>query len=415
MKIWQTRKYVLTAKLTAYRVKVCKSFQRFWREDSGASLVETVMVLSVLSLIATGALRFWSAQTRFQQNQIIAQQTKDVLKAAQGYIASHHLILSQQAHPYSHFIDVESLQREGWLSASFVNRNLYGQQYGVLLRRLQEDQLEALVITYGGEPIPIKEGHDIALKIGAAGGFVEQEATILGALAGWHLSLANYLNPAQHPTSGHLACLLFFSRGTLVSHYLHRYALEGYPEANRMFTHLDMNQQDVRNAREVSTQALKMGEQILREEQAQTLNRLHLVQCPPGHSLSRQADGTFSCVAPVPSGMVASFHSPICPVGWSDFNEASGRVLMGAGLLGPDQYALGETGGEARHTLTIPEIPDHSHTYYTGSGEKTRHSGRPANAENGGNFQALSTQGVGGNQPHENRPPYYVVKYCRKD
>lgn len=39
------------------------------------------------------------------------------------------------------------------------------------------------------------------------------------------------------------------------------------------------------------------------------------------------------------------------------------RFLLAAG----DTYAAGKTGGEASHTLTVDEIPDHTHSYqYTG-------------------------------------------------
>lgn len=44
-----------------------------------------------------------------------------------------------------------------------------------------------------------------------------------------------------------------------------------------------------------------------------------------------------------------------------------GRVLMGAGTLGADTYALGALTGVARHTLTTAEMPSHNHTPFNGS------------------------------------------------
>jgi microcystin-dependent protein/Tfp pilus assembly protein FimT len=393
----------------------------FRQDEQGSTLVETILVLIVMTLIATTAFRFWSGHVRHQQNRVIAEQVKDIARASQGYIVHHHRTLEQQAYPYSHFISMETLQGEGWISPAFVNRNIYGQLYGVLVRRLHDHHLEALVISYDGEAIPAKSGHEIAAAIGAAGGFVAQGNTVQGALAGWHLSLDNYQRPAHVPTAGHLAVLLFFNRGNLVSHYLHRYAVEGYPEANRMETAIDMNGQNIRGAREVSTQTLRLGEQALAEAQAQTLNRLHHIQCPLGQSLTRNANGTFSCVAPivpvaVPAGLIAAFNATQCPQGWTAFNAAAGRVLLGSGTLGIDQYAVGNTGGEARHRLTIPEIPSHTHSYLIGSGETSDGIRLPARAQNSASpRRAGTTDAAGGSQPHENRPPYYVVKYCRKD
>ena len=401
------------------KMKQFYSRSSFRQDEQGSTLVETILVLIVMALIATTAFRFWSGHVRHQQNRVIAEQVRDIARASQGYIAHHHLALEQQAYPYSHFISMETLQGEGWLSPAFVNRNIYGQLYGILVRRLHDHQLEALVISYDGEAIPAKSGPEIAAAIGAAGGFVAQGNTVQGALAGWHLSLDNYQRPAHVPTAGHLAVLLFFNRGSLVLPYLHRYAVEGYPEANRMETAIDMNGQNIRGAREVGAQTLRLGEQALAEAQAQTLNRLHQMQCPLGQSLTRNANGTFSCVAPVvpvavPAGLIAAFNANQCPQGWTAFNAAAGRVLLGSGTLGIDQYAVGNTGGEARHRLTIPEIPSHTHTYQIGTGEQSRATSLPATAQNGGG-RTGTTNATGGSQPHENRPPYLVVKYCRKD
>lgn len=46
---------------------------------------------------------------------------------------------------------------------------------------------------------------------------------------------------------------------------------------------------------------------------------------------------------------------------WVALNE--GRVLIGAGT----SYPAGSTGGEATHTLTVNEMPSHSHSGSTGS------------------------------------------------
>ena len=42
--------------------------------------------------------------------------------------------------------------------------------------------------------------------------------------------------------------------------------------------------------------------------------------------------------------------------------QVQGRMLMGAS----DTYPVGSEGGEAEHTLTVPEIPAHSHKVYMG-------------------------------------------------
>ena len=87
---------------------------------------------------------------------------------------------------------------------------------------------------------------------------------------------------------------------------------------------------------------------------------------------------------------------------------AINRMPIGAG----DKYALGDTGGEETHTLTVDEMPSHSH--------QDRRYLRDINTQGGWGSAivtvasstyraAISTdQGMssGGSQPHNNMPPY---------
>ena len=82
------------------------------------------------------------------------------------------------------------------------------------------------------------------------------------------------------------------------------------------------------------------------------------------------------------------------------------RFLLGAG----DTYTAGDTGGEATHTLTINEMPKHRHEIKV-IGSNTEWQGRiNANVE-GGVWTTRSDMmnDTGGNQAHNNMPPYLVV------
>lgn len=128
----------------------------------------------------------------------------------------------------------------------------------------------------------------------------------------------------------------------------------------------------------------------------------------------------------VPTGAVMAFDLPECPRGWSEFEALAGRVILGSGegnrdeldrLLTPREYT--QYGGAETHTLSESEIPAHSHTftddYYAtvdggqgigGSGQRGDPSG-PQTEDR--------TAVVGGGQPHNNMPPYYVLTMCRRD
>lgn len=79
-----------------------------------------------------------------------------------------------------------------------------------------------------------------------------------------------------------------------------------------------------------------------------------------------------------------------------------------------DRFSAGSTGGEERHTLTIPELPSHDHPgYYSYAGVQ---QSIPRHVFNSG-FSASSiysgmpnfSQTVGGSQSHNNMPPYLTV------
>ena len=88
------------------------------------------------------------------------------------------------------------------------------------------------------------------------------------------------------------------------------------------------------------------------------------------------------------------------------WERIGGRFLLGA----DSTYAAGSTGGEAAHQLTTAEMPSHNHALdnYNVTGGTTSFMTVQANDKRGysGNVNTLYT---GGNQPHNNMPPYLAV------
>ena len=94
--------------------------------------------------------------------------------------------------------------------------------------------------------------------------------------------------------------------------------------------------------------------------------------------------------------------------------------LLSAG----DIYSAGSSGGEASHTLTIAEMPAHTHNFAQGGsafviGSNTNHDHLTLNSgfysmENGGWFydhrkNLSSITSTGNSQAHNNMPPYFTV------
>lgn len=84
------------------------------------------------------------------------------------------------------------------------------------------------------------------------------------------------------------------------------------------------------------------------------------------------------------------------------------RFLLAAGAA----YKAGATGGEATHTLTVDEIPNHQHAlwYPNEGGEQSAAIGYPeAGSKNTWYAEASRTGGAGGGAAHNNMPPYLSV------
>ena len=179
------------------------------------------------------------------------------------------------------------------------------------------------------------------------------------------------------------------------------------------------------------------------------------------------ADGTFKVAKMTtlelvnllyPVGIIAEFTNDTDPneiwpgTTWSKMD--AGRVLVAAGSYSEGgqtyNYNLGDKGGEAKHPITIEEMTNHTHTMF-GAGDHRHFIANTDNNNttgglNGGthliykytynsyeNFELMgsnsdsnigltsqngnhthSISATGGNQPHENRPPYMVINRWKR-
>lgn len=140
---------------------------------------------------------------------------------------------------------------------------------------------------------------------------------------------------------------------------------------------------------------------------------------------------------------IADLYDAIFPIGqiiikgddadysnWLGFTwerTAVGKVLVGYDNKDTDFNTIGKTGGEKEHTLTIDEMPSHSHDMdemgYDGGGYKNKIGVRQ---DGGGashwipqyaqttSYSTYKPTYTGGGQAHNNIQPYQVVAYWKR-
>ena len=88
-------------------------------------------------------------------------------------------------------------------------------------------------------------------------------------------------------------------------------------------------------------------------------------------------------------------------------------------------HTLGERGGEQAHTLSIAELPAHTHS--ANAANVTATAGNPSNARmisqsaganlyaGASNLKTMASQAIGnagGSQPHQNMQPFLTLTFC---
>lgn len=138
-----------------------------------------------------------------------------------------------------------------------------------------------------------------------------------------------------------------------------------------------------------------------------------------GETGARGSDGRD---ATVPLGAVVAFDLQSgCPDGWTEFERARGRMLLGANpnkTYGYVERPFGSDGGAETHTLDFDEMPNHDHTYLRSVGEEPRAAGKNATYVLVDSAQGRGKEKVddgGGADAHNNIPPYVALYFCKKD
>lgn len=143
-----------------------------------------------------------------------------------------------------------------------------------------------------------------------------------------------------------------------------------------------------------------------------------------------------SGVNTIPTGCISMWYTGAAPTGWlicdgstfdastyADLNtllggntlpNLKGRVPVGVDSSQTEFDTLGETGGAKTHTLTVDEMPSHSHDLRESTTSSTGTPHGPEVSRHAPSSDSEAIQNTGGDGAHNNLQPYIAINFIIK-
>lgn len=125
---------------------------------------------------------------------------------------------------------------------------------------------------------------------------------------------------------------------------------------------------------------------------------------------------TFIVRAPIGTIVIWSSAQDNIPTGWALCDGQDGRPDLRDKfiLCAGETHSVGETGGSEEVTLTVAQMPSHTHSLYLQK-SSTAFNGVSIESSTGSyHWSPDATLKAGSSQPHPNMPPYYALCYIIK-
>lgn len=227
-------------------------------KKSGVTLLEVILSISISSVLAISAAYAINERTVDIRDKASAEHLRLLSDAAQRMARDNYQAWSTGA---ARAItpggaDADSVAFRNYLPQNFGN-NSYRQTWRVLTRPRAGGLVDVLVVTGGdgaANPVamaPRSRSQVVGLAGIRAGQF--DGGVVRGAFGAWRLDdTTGFALNAGGFTNPVLASYVFLDNNTVFNDYLYRVAVPGRPELNRMSTNLDMANNDINNARNIT-------------------------------------------------------------------------------------------------------------------------------------------------------------------
>ncbi|EAM1289264.1 shufflon system plasmid conjugative transfer pilus tip adhesin PilV [Salmonella enterica] len=222
--------------------------------QGNAQLISLVLVLTIAMMAAPRGIEMMAQQQSERVWDVTASQFNAVQMAARQYISDNISTLATQVKPgHPVYVTVNTLKTTGHLPAGF-GANDHNQSYliAVVSNPKMTSQLQAFVMTTGGQPWDFGALRHISGSISGLGGYVWPDNQAVGAGGGWKMKLADYgLSSKQGSLVTFIPSDQLGTSGQ-GNDRLYRYAVNGHPDFNRMHTAIDMDGNNLSNAGDIT-------------------------------------------------------------------------------------------------------------------------------------------------------------------
>ncbi|EHZ3538181.1 shufflon system plasmid conjugative transfer pilus tip adhesin PilV [Salmonella enterica] len=222
--------------------------------QGNAQLLSLVLVLTIAMMAAPRGIEMIARQQSERVWDVTASQFNTVQMAARQYISDNIDTLATQVKPgHPVYVSVNTLKTTGHLPAGF-GANDHNQSYfiAVVSNPKMTSQLQAFVMTTGGQPWDFGALRHISSNISGLGGYVWPDNQAVGAGGGWKMKLSDYgLSSKQGSLVTFIPSDQLGTSGQ-GNDRLYRYAVNGHPDFNRMHTAIDMDGNNLSNAGDIT-------------------------------------------------------------------------------------------------------------------------------------------------------------------